>query len=166
MGISVTKINSTINESDEFEKQRRIYEAKEKEFDTAILSYYHNKEKIKKERMSRYMSNEDDYEIIQNEMTNEIQELEKIYNEQEKSANMTEKVQKKKLLARHKKNYESKIRSAKEIIQKKKKQEEDRRIAEEKKEKALLNKKKKESEKSKGKENNTKPIGLKEEGKL
>jgi hypothetical protein len=165
MGITVTKINSTIVESDEFEKQRRIYEAKEKEFDTAILGYYHNKEKIKKERMSRYMSNEEDYETIQNEMTKEIEELEKIFNEQELSSNMTEKVQKKKLLTRHKKNYESKIRSAREIIQKKKKQEDDKRLAEEKKRKALENKKRKESEKKKGKENISKPLDLQEEDK-
>jgi hypothetical protein len=163
MGITVTKINSTIAESDEFEKQRRVYEAKEKEFDTAILSYYHNKEKIKKERMSRYMSNEEDYEIIQNEMTKEIEELEKIFKEQELSPNITEKVQKKKLLMRHKKNYESKIKSAREIIQKKKKQEDDKRLAEEKKAKALENKKKKESEKKKGKENVSKPLDLQED---
>jgi hypothetical protein len=165
MGITVTKINSSIPESDDFERQRRVYEAKEKEFDSAILSYFHNKDKIKKERMSRYMSNEEDYEILQNEITKEIEELENIYNEQEKSSSITDKAQKKKLLLRHKKNYDNKIKSAKDIIQKKKKQEEEKKIIEEKKAKALENRKKKENEKKKGKDNDVKSLDLNEEEK-
>ena len=112
---------STLSPDDEFEKKRKLYVMKEKEFDVSVLNYYHNREKIKKERMSRYISNEDDYEIIKNELKKEITELEEIYNEQEKSTTMNDKNLKRKLLQMHMKDYNSKLKSADEVKKKMKK---------------------------------------------
>ncbi len=112
---------STLPPDDEFEIKRKLYILKEKEFDVTVLNYYHNRDKIKKERMSRYITNEDDYEIILNELKKEITELEEIYNQQEKSTNMIDKDQKRKLLEKHKKDFNNKLKSADEVKKKMKK---------------------------------------------
>jgi hypothetical protein len=115
MGGIVRKSANDIPESDVFEVQRRVYVAKEKEFDAAILNFFHNKKKIQKERRGKYMTNEQDYEVLMKELKNEIDELENVLKSQEHSDTDKIKSQKFKILEKHKKDYEGKIKSAKEL---------------------------------------------------
>jgi hypothetical protein len=111
MGAIVRKTKSNIPCDDEFEVQRCKYVTKEKEFDSAVLNFFHNKKKIQKQRMNRYMTNEDDIDILIKELREELNELNNILEKQKKQEIQYE-IEKVKLYEKHKKDFDNKIKIA------------------------------------------------------